>query len=318
LNLLGQAPTDDQALEIRRHHHLTLVHVADNFNLIADTQPHAQQAQAGRGPSGKTFDFQPLAPPGIVQGNHDIAPVQTLPADAIEFHPVLEQVKTTFGGDLNLKLLYGLILKLKDAFAFGANHVVVVLAKVMVLIAGLAVVEQVLPGKPIVAHQVNGIANKFQFQSRTLGLDQVGQFLGRHMVFGGQENLQHYQPVFESIDSILLEKLYELLFFLLMDCLCSHGNASSEISLGQRECPGRFQVVHDPPEQVRVWVEACCLAAPTGAILKLVELNMRSNSSDPHLVHFICTWSSLAPITRISTYSWHLRHLNSKIGIIDS
>jgi hypothetical protein len=77
-------------------------------------------------------------------------------------------------------------------------------------------------------------------------------------------------------------------------------------------------VVHDPLEQVRVWVEAGDPPAPLGAIEKLVRLKMRSNSSDPHFEHFISTGSPLVPMTRISIYSWHLVHLNSNIGIIDS
>jgi hypothetical protein len=108
-------------------------------------------------------------------------------------------------------------------------------------------------------------------------------------MFGGQENFQHGQSIFKPIDSILLEKLYKLLFFLLVNSLRNHGKTNSKTPGNQRECPGRFQVVHDPLEQVRVWVEACCLVAPPGAILKLVELIMRSRSSEPHLVHFICT-----------------------------
>jgi hypothetical protein len=135
---------------------------------------------------------------------------------------VLEQMKSALRGDLKLELLHGLVLKLKDAFALGANHVVMVLAQMMVLIAGLAVIEQVFPGKPVMAHQFDGITDKLELQACALGIHQDVQFLSRHMMFGGQKNFQHGQPILEPIDSILLEKLYELLFFLLVNRLRSH------------------------------------------------------------------------------------------------
>jgi hypothetical protein len=85
----------------------------------------------------------------------------------------------------------------------------------------------------------------------------------------------------------------------------------------QDECPGKFQVVQDPPEQVRSWIAGADLhPPPPPATLKLVLLIMRSKFSDPHLAHFIAIFSSLFPMTRISMYSSHSIHLNSYIGIM--
>ena len=50
------------------------------------------------------------------------------------------------------------------------------------------------------------------------GAERVGEVISSHIIARPHE----------SIDAILLEKLNELLFFLLMDCLHSHGNACSE------------------------------------------------------------------------------------------
>ena len=76
---------------------------------------------------------------------------------------------------------------------------------------------------------------------------QLPQFNQGKVTFSAKKNFQNSQPVFKSIDSVLLEQLYELFLFLFMNGLGKHAYF---------ECPGRFHVVHEPLEHVRDWVLA--------------------------------------------------------------
>jgi hypothetical protein len=81
-------------------------------------------------------------------------------------------------------------------------------------------------------------------------------------------------------------------------------------------CPGKFQVVHDPLEQVREVVDGPALAPlPPAPMLKLVALMTRSSSSEPQFLQRMGTFSSPVPMTSTSMKVSHFRHLNSYIGI---
>ena len=71
-----------------------------------------------------------------------------------------------------------------------------------------------------------------------------------------------------------------------------------------------FQVVQEPPEQVRVWADAPEPWPAEGATATQLLLITRSNSSEPHFGQFAATSSSFF-MTRISKHSLHDKHLNS-------
>ena len=71
-----------------------------------------------------------------------------------------------------------------------------------------------------------------------------------------------------------------------------------------------FQVVQEPPEQVRVWADAPESRPAEGATATQLLLITRSNSSEPHFGQFAATSSSFF-MTRISKHSLQDKHLNS-------
>jgi hypothetical protein len=71
-----------------------------------------------------------------------------------------------------------------------------------------------------------------------------------------------------------------------------------------------FQVVQEPPEQVRVWADAPEPWPAEGATATQLLLITRSNSSEPHFGQFAATSSSFF-MTRISKHSLQDKHLNS-------
>ncbi len=70
------------------------------------------------------------------------------------------------------------------------------------------------------------------------------------------------------------------------------------------------QVVHEPPEQLRVLADTPELWPAEGDTAKQALLSIRSNSSEPHLGQLAATSSSFF-MTRISKHSLQDKHLNS-------
>jgi len=85
-----------------------------------------------------------------------------------------------------------------------------------VFIPDFTVVEAVFAGKPELAHQIEGLADKTGIGGMAVFGYQRRQFAGCDMLIGLQENLHHPQALIEAIDFLLFEKFYKLLFFLLM------------------------------------------------------------------------------------------------------
>jgi hypothetical protein len=133
-------------------------------------------------------------------------------------------MKPIFGGNFQLQLLDGFILKLEDAFAHGADHMIMVLPEVEMFIARFDVVETVLFGKTVMAHQLDGLIYEVDIQGAALLVHQRHQLLNRDVVFRLQKDIENRQPIVEPTDAILHEELLKLFFFLLVDGMCRHGN----------------------------------------------------------------------------------------------
>jgi hypothetical protein len=225
LDFLGHPPPQYQALVIGGDDQLSMAVVGNHIQYIPDAQPHAQQPQPQRCTAGDGLDLHTLAFSGAIEGDHKILSGHALPTYSVQLHPVLKHMKSILGGDFQLQLLHRFILKLEDAFAFGADHVIMVLPEVEMFITEFAVVEAVLFCKTVVTHQIDGLFYEINIQGWILPMHQIRQLLNRNMVLRMQKNFQDRQPIIESPDAILLEQFFELVFFLLMNGMCRHGNA---------------------------------------------------------------------------------------------
>jgi hypothetical protein len=127
---------------------------------------------------------------------------------------VLQHVKPLRGGDLQLQVFKAIVLKFKNALAFCANHMVVMLTEMTVLITDHAVVEPVFAGKAKSAHQFQRIADKIGGKTVSVSLENFDQFICSQMLFGLKEDFQYMKPVLEPINVFLLKQLLKLLFLL--------------------------------------------------------------------------------------------------------
>ena len=96
-----------------------------------------------------------------------------------------------FQGDLFLQSFQGLVFKFNNATAFGANHVVMVLSQVTVLISDLAIVESNTVGKSVMTDQLQSFLDKCFLEILSVFPDQGLQFSCGDMVFGVQKHFDH-------------------------------------------------------------------------------------------------------------------------------
>jgi hypothetical protein len=132
---------------------------------------------------------------------------------------VLEHVKPVIAGDRQLEGLQGIVFEFDDVPAFGADHMVVVLPQMTMLIIDFAVVECVFLGKTEAAHQFEGFEDEIRLENHSLRLQQPGKTADGHMALGFQKPLQNPEPILEAIDLLLLEEFFELFFFLPVNLL---------------------------------------------------------------------------------------------------
>jgi hypothetical protein len=127
---------------------------------------------------------------------------------------VLQGMKSEFRGDFQLENFQFFILKLEDGIAPGTDHVIVVLAQMHVFISDMTIFKPVFLRKSEPAHQFERLENKVGGQGEPVLFDQGNQFSNRHMMFGIQKNLKHFQPVIKMIHSFLFKEFFELFLFL--------------------------------------------------------------------------------------------------------
>jgi hypothetical protein len=138
---------------------------------------------------------------------------------------MLKHVKTMGGGDILLESLQVFIFKFGDTAASGTDHMVVVLAKVPMFIAGLPVVKGALLGKPEAAHHMKGLADEIERQVEVLLQKHLMKLLGGQVLFRLEKHLQNFQTLFKLVDIRVFEERFEMLFFSMMQRF--HNNLSA-------------------------------------------------------------------------------------------
>jgi hypothetical protein len=123
-------------------------------------------------------------------------------------------MKTVGGCDLDLQLLDLSLFEFDDIAAFGADHMIMVLAQMPVLIKDHAIVKASPLGESETAHQLQGLAHELGIQIPAVVFKHLMDFFDGHMFFGLQERFQHLEPIFEIVDVFLFEQLFKLLLFL--------------------------------------------------------------------------------------------------------
>jgi hypothetical protein len=94
-------------------------------------------------------------------------------------------VESVLGRNLNLVGFEAVIPELNDSAAFGANHVVMVIAEVEMFVTHNAVVKSALACKPQTAQQFQGIAHKLRAEFGALRLESVYQLVYSDVFFNG-------------------------------------------------------------------------------------------------------------------------------------
>jgi hypothetical protein len=123
-------------------------------------------------------------------------------------------MKSEFRGDFQLENFQFIILKFNNGIASGTDHVIVVLAQMHVFITDMTIFKPVLLCKSEPAHQFERFQNKVGGQGVPALFGQGNQFSNRHMMFGIQKDLEHFQPVIKMIHGFLFKELFELFLFL--------------------------------------------------------------------------------------------------------
>jgi hypothetical protein len=129
---------------------------------------------------------------------------------------MLKHVKPVGYGDVLLKAFQVVVAELNDVAASRADHVVMMLAEMSVLITGLTVLEGSLLGETEPAHHLQGLVNKFVGKMDPVFGQQPVHLLGGNVFFRLKEHLEDLEPIFELIDVGLKEEPLEMLFFFQM------------------------------------------------------------------------------------------------------
>jgi hypothetical protein len=136
---------------------------------------------------------------------------------------MLQHVETDSGCDIDLQGFHLVVAKLKNFFALCADHVIVMVTEMEVFVANRAVIKSVFAGKAETAHQVQGVLDKVARKLIAVFLQEPRHLDIGHMLFGFEKGIQDLKTVFEAVDTLLLKKLFELFFFLLVNLLNHFG-----------------------------------------------------------------------------------------------
>jgi hypothetical protein len=130
---------------------------------------------------------------------------------------MLKHVKPMGDGDVLLKAFHIIISEFNDIAASCADHMVMMLAKMPVLISRLAVLEGPFLGETEPAHHFQGLLNELIGKMDTVFGQQLVHLRGGNVLLRLEKHLQHLEPIFELIDVRLMEELFKMLFFFQMD-----------------------------------------------------------------------------------------------------
>ena len=215
-DFLSQSPAQYEALQVRCDGQLALAVVGNYLDPVPFAQAHRQQSHFGPGPAPDVADDEALSGFGHCQRHQLNSFLQAAVADTVDFKFVLQHMKPLGCGYLDLQLLDSLLFELQDLSAFGADHVIMVLTQMAMLVKNHAIIEAAPAGKAEVAHQLKGFPNEFRIQLPAILFQKLVDSLDGHVLFGLQKSLQHLEPIFEIVDMLLFEQLFKLPFFLEM------------------------------------------------------------------------------------------------------
>lgn len=212
-NLSCQSLADTQAVVAHGNDKLPLVVVGDDIHLFLLAQSHGHQTHLGSFATDELLDDKPLTWFCVAERNQVCTMCQASPADTIDFHFMLKHVESAGGGDILLKAFQVLVSEFNDVSASCADHMVMVLAEMSVLITGLPVLEGPFLGKSEPAHHFQGLVNELIGKMDTVFGQQLVHLLGRDVFFGLKKHLENFIAILELIDVRLKEELFEMLFF---------------------------------------------------------------------------------------------------------
>jgi hypothetical protein len=130
---------------------------------------------------------------------------------------MLKHMKPMGRGNVLLKSFHVIISKFSDISAPCADHVVMVLPEMPVLIPRLAVLEGSFLGKTEPAHHFEGLLNELERKMDAVFDQKLVHLLGGNVLFRLEKHLEHLEPIFELIDVRLMEELFKMLFFFPVD-----------------------------------------------------------------------------------------------------
>ena len=117
-------------------------------------------------------------------------------------------------GYLYLKIFKPVFSEFNNLSAFCADHMIMVLAEVHVLITVMSIVEPVFLSETETNHELKGVSDKIRFKIISIFLQEINQLTAGQVLFGLQKNFKNIESVFKIIYGFLFEKFFELLFFL--------------------------------------------------------------------------------------------------------
>ena len=141
---------------------------------------------------------------------------QAVCADAINFHFMLKHVKPIGGGDILLEAFQVIVSEFRDVSAPCADHMIMMLAKVSMLIANLPVFEGSFLGEPETAHHFQGLVNELIGKVDTVFGQELVHFLERNVLFSLEKHLEDLKTIFKPIDVRLKKEPFEMLLFFSM------------------------------------------------------------------------------------------------------
>ena len=130
---------------------------------------------------------------------------------------MLEHVKALIGGNLQLQGFQLCVTEFDYLAALDADHVIVMITEVTMLIPDLAIVKPILLCKPEPAHKLQSIVDEILFEMMPVLLKPLGEFCRCEVVLGLQKHLQDVVAIFEVIYIRMGKQLLELFFFLRMN-----------------------------------------------------------------------------------------------------
>jgi hypothetical protein len=199
-NLSCQALANAQSVVAYGDNELALLIVRNHIDLHPFSQTHGHEAHLRPPPADKLLNHKPLPGLGVAKWNQIRTTRQTVRAYTVNFHFMLKHVKPLGGGDVLLETLQVVIFEFYNVSASGADHMVMVLAKMPMLVSGLCVLELSFLGKSEPAHHIQGLSHELIGKIDAVFAQQLMHLLGRDVLFSLQKCFENLKTVFEFID----------------------------------------------------------------------------------------------------------------------